>query len=160
MTLPAEEFSSTKVFHAYLREDDSVPSLELPQQSRPLASEFPATNRWHRPAQTTGTQERYISGRNPPDCRLRAIIAVSNPVSRCGLESMLRESSDVTQVSMTSDAGEAADDVRKERFDLVIASTDMVLDESPELLKATRAAGMTSSGRRGPARTDTSSRRN
>jgi two-component system nitrate/nitrite response regulator NarL len=43
---------------------------------------------------------------------------------------------------MTSDAGEAADDVRKDRFDLVIASTDMVLDESPELLEATRAPGV------------------
>jgi DNA-binding NarL/FixJ family response regulator len=43
---------------------------------------------------------------------------------------------------MASDAGEAADDVRSDRFDLVIASTDMVFDESPGLLEATRAPGV------------------
>jgi DNA-binding NarL/FixJ family response regulator len=83
-----------------------------------------------------------VAGRKVPDEQLRTIIAVSNPVSRCGLESMLRESPNVAHVTMASDAGEAADDVRSDRFDLVIASTDMVFDESPGLLEATRAPGV------------------
>lgn len=73
---------------------------------------------------------------------VRAVVAVSNPVSRFGLESMLRESPGVSQVAATSCADQAAGEVRDRRFDLVIASTDVVFAESGELLEATRQPGV------------------
>jgi DNA-binding NarL/FixJ family response regulator len=73
------------------------------------------------------------------DVGLRAIIAVSNPVSRWGLESMLRESPNIAHLAVPADVVEAADNVRSDRFDLVIASTDMIFGQSARLLEATRA---------------------
>jgi two-component system nitrate/nitrite response regulator NarL len=59
-----------------------------------------------------------------------------------GLESMLRNSADVAHVATVTDADQAADEMRSDQFDLVIASTDMLVDQSPRLLEATCAPGV------------------
>jgi two-component system, NarL family, nitrate/nitrite response regulator NarL len=86
-------------------------------------------------------EERGSPERTPPGMQLRAIMVVSNPVSRYGLESMLRESPDICHVAAASGPGEAADALRMSRFDLVIASPDMTTDECPVLLETTRLVG-------------------